>query len=30
MVSHRDYWDFIGAILGHRQCLSLRPLKEAA
>ena len=28
--SHCDYWDFVGALVDHRQCLSLAPLKEVA
>ena len=28
--SHCDYWDFIGALVDHRQCVSLTPLKEVA
>ena len=28
--SHCDYWDFIGALVAHRQCVSLTPLKEVA
>jgi len=27
--SHCD-WDFVGALVGHRQCLSLAPRKEVA
>ncbi len=30
IASHCDYWDFIGAVIEHRQCLSLAPLKEVA
>ncbi len=30
IASHCDYWDFIGALVEHRQCLSLTPLKEVA
>ena len=30
IASHCDYWDFIGAVVEHRQCLSLAPLKEVA
>jgi hypothetical protein len=29
-ASHCDYWDFIGALVDHRQCLSLKPLEEVA
>ncbi|MDQ3954502.1 MAG: hypothetical protein M3285_03010 [Actinomycetota bacterium] len=28
--SHCDYWDFVGALVDHRQCVSLTPLKPAA
>jgi hypothetical protein len=28
--SHCDYWDFVGALIDHRQCLSLRPLEDVA
>ena len=28
--SHCDYWDFVGALADHRQCVSLTPLKEVA
>ncbi len=28
--SHCDYWDFIGALVDHGQCLSLTPRKEVA
>lgn len=28
--SHCDYWDFIDALVEHRQCASLTPLKEVA
>jgi hypothetical protein len=30
IASHADYWDFVGAIVDHRQCLSLTPLAEVA
>lgn len=30
ITSHADYWDFVGAVVDHRQCLSLTPLAEAA
>ena len=30
IASHCDYWDFIGALVDHRQCLSLAPLTEVA
>jgi hypothetical protein len=30
IASHCDYWAFIGALVEHRQCLSLAPLKEVA
>jgi len=30
IASHCDYWDFIGAVLDHRQCVALRPFKEVA
>ena len=30
IASHCDYWDFVGAVGEHRQCLSLAPLKEVA
>ncbi len=30
IASHCDYWDFVGALVEHRQCLSLAPLKEVA
>ncbi len=30
ITSHCDYWDFIGALVDHRQCLSLSVLKEVA
>ncbi len=30
IASHCDYWDFIGALIEHRQCLSLAPLREVA
>ncbi len=30
IASHCDYWDFVGAVVEHRQCLSLAPLKEVA
>lgn len=30
ITSHCDYWDFIGALVEHRQCLSLAPLAEVA
>jgi hypothetical protein len=30
IASHSDYWDFVGAIVDHRQCLSLTPLAEVA
>ena len=28
--SHCDYWNFVGALVDHRQCVSLTPLKEVA
>jgi hypothetical protein len=28
IASHCDYWDFIGALVDHRQCVALPPLKE--
>jgi len=30
IASHCDYWDFVGALVEHRQCLSLARLKEVA
>lgn len=30
IASHCDYWDFIGALTHHQQCISLTPLKEVA
>jgi len=30
ITSHCDYWDFIGALVDHRQCVSLSVLKEVA
>jgi hypothetical protein len=30
ITSHCDYWDFIGALVDHRQCLSLSVLREVA
>ncbi len=30
IASHCDYWDFIGALVNHRQCVALAPLKEVA
>jgi hypothetical protein len=30
IASHCDYWDFVGALIAHRQCLSLRPLQDVA
>jgi hypothetical protein len=30
IASHCDYWDFIGALVNHQQCVSLTPLKEVA
>ena len=30
IASHCDYWDFTGALVDHRQCVSLTPLKEVA
>jgi hypothetical protein len=30
IASHCDYWDFIGALVDHRQCVALAPLKEVA
>jgi len=30
IASHCDYWDFIGALVDHRQCVSLSALKEVA
>jgi hypothetical protein len=30
IASHCDYWDFVGALVEHRQCLSLAALKEVA
>ncbi len=30
IASHCDYWDFIGALVDHRQCVSLQALKEVA
>ena len=30
IASHCDYWDFIGALVGHRQCVALAPLKQVA
>ncbi|MDP8932142.1 MAG: hypothetical protein M3O70_27130 [Actinomycetota bacterium] len=30
VASHCDYWDFIAALVDHRQCTSLTPLKEVA
>ena len=30
IASHCDYWDFIGALVDHRQCVSLAPLREVA
>ena len=30
IASHCDYWDFIGALVDHRQCVSLAPVKEVA
>ncbi len=30
ITSHCDYWDFIGALVDHRQCFSLSPRKEVA
>ncbi len=30
ITSHCDYWDFIGARVEHRPCLSLAPLKAVA
>jgi hypothetical protein len=30
IASHCDYWDFIGALVAHRQCVALAPLKEVA
>jgi hypothetical protein len=30
ITSHCDYWDFIAALVDHRQCVSLAPLKEVA
>jgi hypothetical protein len=28
--SHCDYWDFVGALVAHSQCRSLRPLEDIA
>ncbi len=30
IASHCDYWDFIGGLVDHRQCLSLAPRREVA
>jgi hypothetical protein len=30
IASHCDYWDFIGALVDHRQCVSLAALKDVA
>ncbi|HWC14612.1 MAG TPA: hypothetical protein VG929_08450 [Actinomycetota bacterium] len=30
IASHCDYWDFVGALVDHRQCVALPPLKEVA
>jgi len=30
IASHCDYWDFIGALVDHRRCVSLQALKEVA
>ena len=30
IASHCDYWDFIGALVDHRQCVALAPVKEVA
>lgn len=30
IASHCDYWDFIGALVDHRQCTALATLKVAA
>jgi hypothetical protein len=30
IASHSDYWDFVGALVDHRQCVSLQALKEVA
>ena len=30
IASHCDYWDFVGALVDHRQCVALAPLKEVA
>jgi hypothetical protein len=29
IASHCDYWDLIGAIVEHRQCLSLKALDRS-
>lgn len=30
IAAHCDYWDFVGALIDHRQCRSLRPLEDVA
>ena len=30
IASQCDYWDFIGALVDHRQCVSLQALNEVA
>ncbi len=30
IASHCDYWDFIGALVDHRQCVALAPVKAVA
>ena len=30
ITSHCDYWDFVGSLVDHRPCLSLKPHEEVA
>jgi hypothetical protein len=30
IASHCDYWDFLGALVHRKRCLSLRALEEVA
>lgn len=30
IASHCDYWDFIGALVDHHQCVALAPLEAVA
>jgi hypothetical protein len=30
IASHCDYWDFVGALVDHRQCVALAARKQVA